>query len=217
MFILGTSSVLAFIGDRQIDLIGPVPQTLSIGFRSWPMVTSLVSVAILLLAGRAIAVMSIYLAGSSRLPMVAGWDRLLPEWFTRLHDRYRTPVNSILFVGAITLVFSFASLIGAGAQEAFQVVDNAATVFYAIAYVVLFAIPLFGVTHLSKDAPIGVRIAAACGLIVALAAIAFTVLPIVDVRSSWIFGAKIIVVTIIANGIGAAIFLLDRKRRLPDS
>jgi amino acid transporter len=212
MFILGTSSVLAFIGDRQIDLIGPVPQTLSIGFHSWPMVGSLVSIAILLLAGRAIAVMSIYLAGSSRLPMVAGWDRLLPEWFTRLHERYRTPVNSILFVGAITLVFSFASLIGAGAQEAFQVVDNAATVFYAIAYVVLFAIPLFGVTHLSKDAPIGVRIAAACGLIVALAAIAFTVLPIVDVRSSWIFGAKIIVVTIIANGIGAAIFLLDRKR-----
>src|SRR5207247_5266723 len=28
MFILGTSSVLAFVGNRPIDLIGPVPQTL---------------------------------------------------------------------------------------------------------------------------------------------------------------------------------------------
>ena len=31
MFILGTSSVLAFIGDNPIDLIGPVPQTLRLG------------------------------------------------------------------------------------------------------------------------------------------------------------------------------------------
>ena len=30
-FILGTSSVLAFIGDKPIDLIGPVPQTLRLG------------------------------------------------------------------------------------------------------------------------------------------------------------------------------------------
>ena len=35
--------------------------------------------------------------------MVAGWDRLLPSWFSCLHPRYKTPVNSIIFVGAITL------------------------------------------------------------------------------------------------------------------
>lgn len=32
-FILGTSSVLAFVGDKPIDLIGPVPQTLNLGLR----------------------------------------------------------------------------------------------------------------------------------------------------------------------------------------
>jgi amino acid transporter len=31
MFILGTSSVLAFVGNNPIDLIGPVPQTLRLG------------------------------------------------------------------------------------------------------------------------------------------------------------------------------------------
>ena len=36
MFILGTSSVLAFIGNNPIDLIGPVPQTLRLGLRSFP-------------------------------------------------------------------------------------------------------------------------------------------------------------------------------------
>ena len=29
--------------------------------------------------------MSIYLTANARLPMVAGWDDLLPAWFTRLH------------------------------------------------------------------------------------------------------------------------------------
>ncbi len=36
MFILGTSAVLAFIGNNPIDLIGPVPQTLRLGLRSFP-------------------------------------------------------------------------------------------------------------------------------------------------------------------------------------
>ena len=206
MFILGTSSVLALTGGEHVDLIGPVPQTLSIGFHSWPIVGAIVSIAILLLASRAVAIMSIYLSGSSRLPMVAGWDKILPLWFTRLHSRYKTPINSILFVGAVTLAFSLASLIGNGAQEAFQVVDNAATVFYGIAYVIMFAIPLIGAKQISKLAPPWVRIASLCGLIISLLAIVFTVFPIIGVRSPLIFAAKIIAVAIIGNAIGAAIF-----------
>src|SRR6266702_907710 len=34
MFILGTSSVLAYVGNQPIDLIGPVPQTLRLGLHS---------------------------------------------------------------------------------------------------------------------------------------------------------------------------------------
>jgi amino acid transporter len=213
MFILGTSSVLAFTGGREIDLIGPVPQTLSIGFRAWPIVGVIVSVAIFLLASRSVALMSIYLTGTSRLPMVAGWDSILPAWFTRLHARYKTPVNSIVFVGLVTFVFSLACLIGNGAQEAFQVVDNAATVFYGVAYVFFFAIPIFGAREISRHAPTWLRIAAMSGLAVSLVAIYFTVLPIIDVSSRFNFAAKIIGVTVLGNAIGAAIFALRSRRR----
>lgn len=212
MFILGTSAVLALTGGEHVDLIGPVPQALSVGFRSFPIVGVIVSIAILFLAMRSIALMSIYLAGSSRLPMVAGWDRLLPVWFTRLHSRYKTPVNSILFVGAITLLFSLASLIGTGAQEAFQLVDNAASVFYGIAYIVMFAIPLFGAKSISRDAPLWLRITAIFGMIAALLAIGFTIFPIIGVSSRITFAAKIIGVTVIANIIGAVLFAIGRKR-----
>ncbi len=99
MFILGTGSVLAFVTPDKVDLIAPIPQVLSLGFGSHGWVSTLISLTIFGVAARQIALMSIYFAGNTRLPMVAGWDNLLPAWFAKLHQRYRTPVNSILFVG----------------------------------------------------------------------------------------------------------------------
>src|ERR1700704_4422 len=210
-FILGTSSVLAFIGDKPIDLIGPVPQTLRLGLRFFPVAGSIASIAIVLMTVRTIASTSVHVTGSSRLPMVAGWDRLLPSWFSRLHPKYKTPMNSIIFVAAITLTIAIASQIGAGIQEAFQLVDNASNVFYGIVYAMLFAIPLAGATTIRSGAPIWLRIAAFFGFGVSLLAIFFTVYPIIDVPSKVIFAAKIIVVTVIANAIGAAIFALRSR------
>ena len=210
-FILGTSSVLAFVGNNPIDLIGPVPQTLRLGLRFFPVAGSIASIAIVLMTIRTIASTSVHVTGSSRLPMVAGWDRLLPSWFSRLHPKYKTPMNSVIFVGAITLTIAIASQIGAGIQEAFQLVDNASNVFYGIVYAFLFAIPLAGATTIRSGAPVWLRLAAFFGFGVSLLAIFFTVYPIIDVPSKLIFAAKIIVVTVIANAIGAAVFALRSR------
>jgi amino acid transporter len=215
-FILGTSSVLAFIGDKPIDLIGPVPQTLRLGLRFFPIAGAIASSAIVLMTVRTIASTSVHVTGSSRLPMVAGWDRLLPAWFSRLHPKYKTPINSVIFIAALTLTIVIASQIGAGIQEAFQLVDNASNVFYGIVYAMLFAIPLAGAGAIRSGANIWLRIAALCGLMVALAAIFFTVYPIIDVPSKLTFAAKIIAVTAVANAIGAAIFALRSRTALRD-
>jgi amino acid transporter len=212
MFILGTGSVLAFIGNNPIDLIGPVPQTLRLGLRSFPIAGVIASIGILLMTVRSISSTSVHLTGSSRLPMVAGWDRLLPDWFSHLHPRYKTPVNSIMFVAAITLVIAISSQIGAGIQEAFQLVDNAANVFYGIVYAVLFAIPIAGAGTIRTGAPVWLRIAALCGFGVSLLAILFTVYPIIDVPNRLMFAAKIIAVTVVANAVGVTIFALAKRR-----
>jgi len=213
MFILGTSSVLAYVGNNPIDLIGPVPQTLRLGLRSFPIAGAIASAGIILMTVRTIASTSVHVTGSSRLPMVAGWDQLLPAWFSRLHPRYKTPINSIIFVGALTLIIAIASQIGAGIQEAFQLVDNAANVFYGIVYFTMFAIPIFGAAAIRSGAPIWLRIAAVCGALVSLLTIFFTVYPIIDVPSPLIFGAKVAAVTIIANAIGATVYFVGSKRR----
>src|SRR5436189_1208850 len=213
MFILGTSSVLAFIGDNAIDLIGPVPQTLRLGLHSFRIAGAIASGAILLMTVRSISSMSIHFTGSSRLPMVAGWDHLLPAWFSRLHPRYKTPINSIMFVGAITLVIAISSQIGAGLQEAFQLVDNAANVFYGIVYTVMFAIPIAGDSAIRAGARSWLRLAAVCGLAVSLLAVFFTIYPIIDVPNPLVFAAKIVAVTLVANLIGITIFTLNYRRR----
>jgi amino acid transporter len=212
-FILGTSSVLAFVGNNPIDLIGPVPQTLRLGLRSFPIAGAIASAGIILMTVRTISSTSVHFTGTSRLPMVAGWDRLLPVWFTRLHPKYKTPINSVIFVGIITLVIAISSQVGAGIQEAFQLVDNAANVFYAIVYFSLFALPILGSSAVRSGAPLWLRVASACGCSVSLLAIFFTVYPIIDVPNPLVFGTKIAAVAIIANAIGAAIFLGARRKR----
>lgn len=212
MFILGTASVLAFVTPAEVDLIGPIPQVLSRGFSSFGWVSILVSLTIFGVAARQIALMSIYFAGNTRLPMVAGWDNLLPAWFARLHKRYRTPVNSILFVGMVTLAFSLASLIGVKEQEAFQIQDNAATVFYALMYMVLFAIPLIAIKRFGVRTPLWLKVASASGFIVSVIALFYTMIPITTVDHPGLFAAKIIAVVVIANGIGIGLYFLGRKR-----
>jgi amino acid transporter len=211
MFILGTSSVLAFVTPAEVDLISPIPQVLTIGFGSYGWVGKAVSLAIIGVVLRQIALMNIYFAGNTRLPLVAGWDNLLPSWFTRLHPKYKTPINSILFVGTVTLIMGLLSSLGVGAQEAFQLLDNAGGIFYATTYLALFAIPLAGMKAFGVQAPLWLKVASASGFIVTLIYISFTVIPIIEVESRLLFAVKIIAVVIIANVIGLVLYVL-RKR-----
>jgi len=212
-FILGTSSVLAFIGDKPIDLIGPVPQTLHLGLQFFPIASAIASIAIILMTVKTIASTSVHVTGGSRLPMVAGWDRLLPSWFSRLHPRFKTPINSVIFVSVLTLTIAIASQIGAGIQEAFQLVDNASNVFYGIVYFTMFVIPIFGARAIRSGAPIWLRFAAICGALVSLSAIFFTIHPIIDVPNPLSFAVKVVAVTAIANAIGVSIFLAGKRRQ----
>ena len=212
MFILGTASVLAFVAPEKVDLIGPIPQVLSLGFNSFGWVSTLVSITIFGVAARQIALMSIYFAGNTRLPMVAGWDNLLPGWFARLHSRYHTPVNSILFVGVVTLAFSLLPLIGVLEEEAFQIQDNAATMFYALIYIVLFAIPFVAINRFGMKTPLWLKLASASGLLVSLIAGFYAMFPVKEVAQPRAFALKVFAVVLISNAIGVAIYKFDKRR-----
>lgn len=213
MFILGTSSVLSLIPQDQIDLIAPIPQVLSVGFGPLGLVAGIASMTIVALLSIRLAQSSVMFAGNTRLPMVAGWDNLLPAWFTKLHSKYRTPVNSILFVGAATLFMGVVGLIGVGKQEAFQILWNASGVFYALTYLVMFAIPLIGLRGSGLKVPIWLKIAAFSGFAMTALYVALSIVPIVKVESQLLFAAKIGGLIVITNLIGVGIYLAARRKR----
>ncbi|HXG91966.1 MAG TPA: APC family permease [Blastocatellia bacterium] len=210
MFILGTSSVLALIHPDDIDLIAPIPQVLRVGFGA---ASKIVPALILMFLWVRIAQSSVMFTGNTRLPMVAGWDHLMPQWFTRLHPKYKTPINSILFIGAMTLGFALVGLIGVGEQEAFQLLWNASGIFYALTYLVMFAIPILGLRGAVKRAPAWLMIASASGFLMTLLYVGLSIFPIIKVENPAIFAVKISSVIVAANLIGVAIFLLAERKR----
>ncbi|MEO6391320.1 MAG: APC family permease [Pyrinomonadaceae bacterium] len=210
MFILGTSSVLALVSPDKIDLIAPVPQVLSVGFGPLGLAAAIAPLAIIALLMIRLAQSSVMFGGATRLPMVAGWDNLLPAWFTKLHAKHRTPVNSILFIGAATLFLGIVGLIGVGKQEAFQLLWNASGVFYALAYLVMFAIPLVGLGLTGQRPPLWLRLAALCGFLMTLLYVGLSVVPIVKVESRSAFALKIGGLVIVTNLIGLMVYLARR-------
>jgi hypothetical protein len=101
---------------------------------------------------------------------------------------------------------------GVHAQEAFQLLDNAGGVFYALTYLVLFAIPLFGAKALGVRAPWWLKLACVSGFIVTLIYIRYSIIPITDVQSPLSFALKIAGTVALANVVGVAIYVLGKRK-----
>jgi amino acid transporter len=207
MFILGTSSVVGMIPIDEIDLIAPIPQLLARGFGPLGAIAAIAPITLSAMLAIRFAQASVNFAGSTRLPMVAGWDNLLPSWFTKLSDRYRTPVNSILFVGATTFVISTLGLLGVGKQEAFQLLWNSAGIFYGLTYLVMFAVPLLGLRRAGITPPAWVKVCALSGFLMTLLYVTLSVLPIIPVGSRTVFALKITGLIVVANLLGVGLYV----------
>jgi amino acid transporter len=213
MFILGTSTVLTFIGGQPINVIGPIPQTFRAAFGTAGAAGFAAQFGIALILARAVASASLIFTGLTRLPLATGWDNLIPRWFTKLDERRRTPVNSIYFVAALVMGLILLSLLGVREQEASQLLTLASIVHYAIAYVALFALPLFGRAALRRQLPRWLKVAAAAGMASSLVALLISVYPVVDVVSRLAFAGKICAVVVVSNMAGVLIYRLGQTRR----
>ena len=211
MFMLGTGSVLAFHNanpNTAINYIAPIPQTLRLAFAGSSAATLIARFTILLLQIRILGASSYLFTGVTRLPMTAGWDDLAPRWFTRLHPRFHTPANSIYFTTAVVAAMLVLGSLGVRAAEAFDVLNNASTEFYVLAYIAMFTIGLFGPHNLRDHLP-GWAIAW-CGLgaFTCVVILCLNAYPFVDVASPLGFAAKILGTVAGANLLG---FLFYRR------
>lgn len=212
MFVLGTSTVVAYIPTNDIDLVGPLPQVLRAGFAPFGIAGPLVTIAILMTLVMRVAQSSVSFTAVTRLPMVAGWDSMLPAWFSRLHHKYHTPVNSIVLVGLCSFGLSVIGNIGVGQAEAFQLLFNASGIFYALTYVVMFAIPIFGLRRISPRPPLWLRVTSMSGLLMTVLYVVLSVFPIIKVESVSTFAFKITGVIVVMNLVGVGILVAAKRR-----
>lgn len=213
MFILGTGAVAALVPANRIDFIAPIPQTLRWTLGQSGLGNLLATVAIVLVELRLLGVASYVFTGLTRLPMATGWDTLTPAWFTRLHPRWHTPSNSILFAAGLVFVLVVLGGMGVHAQEAYQLLANASLTHYELAYLAMFAIPIFGTVSLRKRLSAWLRITSAVGFCATLFSLLISVYPFVSVINARSYAMKIIGTTIVSNLV-ATVFYRLRTRRL---
>jgi amino acid transporter len=213
LYIFGTSAILAFVSPDSVDLIGPIPQALQRGFAGLAAAKIIVPIAILLLLTNYLASFSLNFAANTRLPMVAGWDHLLPTWFTRLHPKFRTPVNSITFLALITLFASLAVLIGVHEQEAFEMLQIWGFTFYGLAYLALFAIPFLAKKNSLLRGTAALKIAGISGFALTLLFVVLSIFPIIDVSNRLAYSLKTFSVILGANILALVLFFVQRRRR----
>jgi len=208
IFILGTASVLTFNKPENVDVMLPIMQVLSLGAPSLKALASLLLVVTLLTG------CSLSFSMTARLPMVAGWDHLLPAWYSKLHPRFRTPTGSILVVAAASFLFGMMANLSGGNQEAYQLLDNASGMFFALPYMIMFSIPLLAP---GEKPSLRVRVAGVSGFMMALLYVLLSVIPVIDVSSSLGFTLKMIGVVLGFQIAGVAYFVTRRRKLLAQS
>jgi amino acid transporter len=215
MFIFGTGAVLAFHefhSNIPIDFIAPIPQTLRFAFGNRGAGNLVAMLAIVFVQMRLLGATSFIFTGVTRLPMTAGWDHLIPEWFSRLSPRTRVPTRSILLTTALVALLLLLGNLGVKAAEAFQVLVNTSSELYCLTYLVMFAIPLVGAKLLRIRLPAWVAITSIFGFAFTLFAFILTAYPFVDVVDARAYAAKILGTTLLTNIVGI-LFYITRNRR----
>jgi amino acid transporter len=200
--------------STQINYVAPIPQTLTLAFGQNGAAAVLAKAAILLLQIRILGAASFLFTGATRLPMTAGWDHLIPAWFTRLHPSYLTPTNSIYITGAVVAALLVLGSAGVHAAEAFGVLNDSSSEFYALAYFAMFLIPICGARSIRERLPHWVAVVCAGGVAAILFVLLLNAYPFVDVTSPAVFAAKIIGTVVLVNACGYSFYLLRRGRKV---
>ncbi len=211
IYVLMTGSMLTYIPADKIDLAGPIPQVLAAAFGGGAGVW-LGRTMILALTAFTVASYSLITAETSRLPMVAGWDSVLPEWFTWLSPRFGTPVRSLLVIVGIAAVAAVMASAGTGRQEAFQLLNTSGQVMFGLYYCAMFSVPLFTGSRFGPRPPWWLIACAISGLTITVVQCVLALVPIVDVNNTWSYAAKVGGTGLLINLVGAGIYWRAKRK-----
>jgi amino acid transporter len=162
---------------------------------------------------------SAWLAGSARIPFVAGLDSYMPSWLGKVHPKYATPYAALIVhavVSLVLVVINFA-FTGAGVQETFQKLLSLAVVLQLVPFLYMFGALLkialgesFAKGHYGRSTLV---FAGASGILTTILGIALAFFPAQQITSVlsyevWMFGG-----TLLFIGLAAFFFFVYGRRK----
>ncbi|MGB9405725.1 MAG: APC family permease [Candidatus Acidiferrales bacterium] len=162
---------------------------------------------------------SAWLAGSARIPFVAGLDSYMPSWLGRIHPRYATPYAALIVEASVSMILVLVNALGSGVQEIFQKLLSLAVVLQLVPFLYMFAALLkFSFerrTGRERYSKIVLFLSGASGLVTTILGIVLVFFPAQQIRSLaayevWMFGG-----TAFFIGLAAFFFFVYGRRKAP--
>lgn len=219
IYIGGTAAVLAILPPSQTNPIYGVMQSIGTAAArfGWDFVTPVAAVLVML---SCLASCGAWLGAVARLPFVAGLDAYLPKGFGRMHPRFGSPVAALCTQAGIAACFIFLGQGGTSVRGAYDVLVSTTVISTLIPFLLLFAsaLPLSAGPPLPYDLrPIGGRFtvltAAVVGFLTTLFAVILALVPPANEPNKTLAVTKIVGLTVIMVGSGAALYAAGARRR----
>jgi len=211
-----TLTLLVAIGKNEISVLQGIVQAVShmaerIG-AAW-----IVAPFALMLSVSIAGIGSAWLAGSARIPFVAGLDSYMPSWLGQIHPRFATPYAALIVHATVSLMLVVLNFGVAGVQETFQKLLSLAVVLQLIPFLYMFAALLkFSTSETIVQGRYGKRTlfaAGLSGLLTTILGIALVFFPAQQITSlisyeAWMFGG-----TAFFIGLAAFFFFVYGRRK----
>jgi amino acid transporter len=207
LYIATTLTLLIAVSRNEINVLQGIVQAVS-HMAAKVGVVWIVAPFALMLSISIAGIGSAWLAGSARIPFVAGLDSYLPNWLGKVHPRYGTPYAALIVHFVVSTILVLISFLGSGVQETFQRLLSLAVVLQLLPFLYIFAAllkiaanPLAGKGHYNRSI---LWLAGSSGLLMTILGMIFAFSPAQQITSvlsyeSWMFGGT-------AFFIGLAVF-----------
>lgn len=215
LYVGATIAVLMALSGTDIGAVQGIIQAVA-RMTSQVGISWLVSPVAFLLTLAIAGTTSAWLAGSARIPFVAGLDNYLPSGLGKLHPRFATPYIALMVQGVVSCLVLAMSFMGSTVQEGYKVLLLLAVVLQLVPYLYIFlalirlAASREFVRHRYPRSTLW--IAGVSGLTVSAIGVVLAFAPPGGNESVWLFESKMVGGTVFFLGLAAFFFFVYGRR-----
>ncbi len=216
LYIGATLTLLIAVSKQDISVLQGIVQAVS-HMASRVNASWIVAPFAFLLSVSIAGIGSAWLAGSARIPFVAGLDSYMPSWLGKVHPRYATPYAALIVHALVSMILVVINFIASNVQETFQKLLSLAVVLQLVPFLYIFAAllkisadPAFTKVRYSRTTLV---FAGASGLITTSMAIAVAFFPAVQITSLFLYEVWMFGGTLLFVGLAAFFFFVYGRRK----